>query len=345
MNRAGHLLASREGSQGKRLLLLGHLDTVFEKQSPVQLWERRGDKVRGQGVVDMKGGDVVIVEALRALHALGALDNTTIAVMLTGDEERTGNPTRVSRAPLVDAAKASDIALSFEGSDRDRAGRDAAFTARRASASFMLTVTAMPGHSSGMFAPHAGFGAIYEGARILNAFRETVPEPGLSFSPGMVLGGTVVQYDGANATGTAFGKGNVIPRSFTATSDLRYLDKAQGDRAREKMRAIVAQSLRGTNAKIAFLEAYPPMAETPANVELLGLYSRASVDAGLGPVVSADPTERGAGDVQFAAPHVAALEGLGPRGRGSHTVDEELDLPSLERAAIRAAILIYRLTR
>ena len=101
MQRAGHLIATREGKQGKRLLLIGHLDTVFEKDSPVQPWDRIGDTVRGQGVSDMKGGDVIVVEALRALQSVGALDNTTISVVFSGDEERVGTPIAVARADMI----------------------------------------------------------------------------------------------------------------------------------------------------------------------------------------------------------------------------------------------------
>src|ERR1700752_2160095 len=78
MKRAGHLAAMHEGGQGKRVLLLGHLDTVFEKGSSVPLWERQGDRVRGQGVNDMKGGDVIMIEALRALKSVGALDHANV---------------------------------------------------------------------------------------------------------------------------------------------------------------------------------------------------------------------------------------------------------------------------
>jgi glutamate carboxypeptidase len=345
MERAGHLLATREGKRGKRLLLLGHLDTVFEKQSPFQAWERRGARVRGPGAVDMKGGNVILLEALRALHRNDALDDTTITVLLTGDEERLGTPVAVARRELLEAAKRSDAALSFEGQSRDPAGRDGVATSRRASGSFRLTVTAAPGHSAGIFSDKAGFGAIYEGARILNAFREKVAEPGLSFSPGVIVGGTVVTYDAALGSGSAFGKGNVIPRSFIASSDLRYIDAAQGDRARARMREIVAQSLPGTNAEIRFFRGYPPMPETPGNARLQELYSKASADAGLGVVGIYDPADRGSGDIQFAAPHVDCLDGLGPIGRGAHTVDEEMEIASIERNAIRAALMIYRLTR
>ena len=96
VRRAGHLVATREGKQGKRLLLLGHLDTVFEADSPVKKWERKGDRVSGQGVNDMKGGNRIILEALRALHKAGALENTSITVMFTGDEEDPGKPIAVS---------------------------------------------------------------------------------------------------------------------------------------------------------------------------------------------------------------------------------------------------------
>lgn len=346
MQRAGHLVATREGLQGKRLLLLGHLDTVFEKQSPVQAWDRRGDRVHGQGVVDMKGGDVAVVEALRALHGLGLLEDTTITVVFTGDEERVGSPRDVARRDLVEAAKRSDAALSFEGSTRLRSGSDLANIARRGSGGFSLQVTAQPGHSAGILSGRTGSaGAIYEGARILNAIREQVMEPGLTFSPGVALGGTAVDYDDKLGTGNAFGKTNVIPRLFVADSDMRYLDRGQLERARAKIQAIAAQSLPGAHAEVTFREGYPPMPATPANQRLLDLYSEVSVDAGFGPVGAVDPNERGAGDIQFAAPHVACLDGLGPWGSGSHSVNESLDLPSVERSAIRAALVIYRLTR
>ena len=71
-NRAGHLVAERTG-RGPRLLLIGHLDTVFEPSSPFQKFERLSDTTaRGPGIIDMKGGDVIIVEALRALKTAGA---------------------------------------------------------------------------------------------------------------------------------------------------------------------------------------------------------------------------------------------------------------------------------
>lgn len=344
MHRAGHLVAWREGKRGKRVLLIGHLDTVFEKDSPVQAWDRRGDRVRGQGVSDMKGGDVIIVEALRALKSVGALDDATITVVFTGDEERVGDPIAVARAALIDAARRSDAALAFEGTVR-RNGQDTATIGRRSSSSWVVRVKGKQGHSAGVFTESSGYGAIYEGARILDAFRKELVEADLTFNPGVVLGGTAVTFDPLAARGTAFGKNNVIANTFEVHGDLRYLSNEVRDRVRARMREIVAASLPGTSAEITFREAYPPMAPTEGNLRLLEMQSRTSEDAGLGPIPALPPGERGAGDVQFVAPYVDSLDGLGATGNGAHSPDEDLEVASIERATIRAALLIYRLTR
>ncbi|MCC2974240.1 M20/M25/M40 family metallo-hydrolase [Massilia sp. IC2-476] len=349
MNRAGHLIANRRGPQGKvkgkRLLLLGHLDTVFEADAPGPLWERdSATTARGQGVGDMKGGNVVVIAALRALHRAGALDNTSITVVLTGDEEEAGHPREISRRDMIELAKRSDVALSFEGAVTGPDGQAMATVGRRATASFDLDVTGRQGHSQGVFG-NAGYGAVYEAARILDGFRQHVVEPGLTFNPGVILGGTDVAYDEANAKGTAAGKTNVIANKVVVRGDLRYLDYAQRDRAQARMREIVAQSLPGAGASIAFRDSYPPMAVTPGNLKLLALYSQASSDAGLGPVGTVPPTARGAGDVQFVAPLIDSLDGLGASGGAAHSPNERVDLTSLERSAIRAALLMYRLTR
>ncbi len=345
MLRAGHLVATREGKQGKRLLLIGHLDTVFEKDSAVQLWDKRGDRVRGQGVSDMKGGDVIIIEALRALQEVGALTNTTISVIFSGDEERVGEPIDVARADMVALAKKSDVALAFEGTVRNKAGLDTGTIGRRASSTWTLLVTGKQGHSAGIFDAESGYGAVYETARILNAFREKLIEPDLTFNAALVAGGTELSYDAPATRASVFGKANVIARSARVQGDLRYLTFEQRDRVHARMREIVAQNLPGTSAKITFHEAYPPMAPTEGNLKLLGAYSQASADGGLGQIVALPPGQRGAGDVQFVAPLLDSLDGLGATGKGAHSNDEDLELASIERSTIRAALLIYRLTR
>ena len=117
LNRAGHLFAETKGSKGKRILLIGHLDTVFPKNSPFQKMERLSDSMaKGPGTNDMKGGNVILLYALKALHDAGELTDAQIIVALTGDEELTGKPISLSRKDLIEAGQRSDIALGFENS-------------------------------------------------------------------------------------------------------------------------------------------------------------------------------------------------------------------------------------
>jgi glutamate carboxypeptidase len=345
-NRAGHLIAERRGTRGKRLLLIGHLDTVFEPSSPFQRFVREGDNASGPGVADMKGGDVVMLLALEALHAEGALDGATITVVMTGDEESPGQPTDVVRKDLVDAARNSDIALGFEPGPRE-GGSDAAVVARRSSSSWRLEVKATTGHSMLVFRDDIGAGAIYEASRILDTFYgELRGERYLTFNVGMFVGGTAVSFDPAKAAGTAEGKTNVVPASVIATGDIRTISDEQLQKTRERMRAIVARSLPGAEATITFTDGYPSMPPTAANQALLEQYSAISSALGTGPVVAVDAGSRGAADISFIAGHVeAGIDGLGPFGTGMHAVGETIELPAIATAAKRAAILIHRLTR
>ncbi|MEQ9592852.1 MAG: M20/M25/M40 family metallo-hydrolase, partial [Cyclobacteriaceae bacterium] len=111
--RAGHLVAEHKG-KGKTLLLIGHLDTVFELTSPFQEFTMVNDSTMGgPGVGDMKGGDVVIIQAMQALSDADVLKDMNIIIVMTGDEELSGKPLSAARKDLIDAAKAADIALGF----------------------------------------------------------------------------------------------------------------------------------------------------------------------------------------------------------------------------------------
>jgi glutamate carboxypeptidase len=343
--RAGHLVAER-ARPGRRFLLIGHLDTVFEPDSPFQKFERLNDRqARGPGIIDMKGGDVIIVQALKALQAAGALDRMHVTVVMTGDEESSGDPQDVARAALVAAAKGVDVAIGFE----DGAGDPrTAVIGRRGTTAWQLTVTGKPAHSSQIFRPDIGYGAIFEAARILNAFRETLAgEPHLTFNPALVVGGTKVELDVTQARGSAFGKDNVIPEHAIVSGDLRALSTGQFAEARKRMEAIVSSSsLAQTKATITFDEGYPPLAPTDGNRNLLALYDQASRDVGAGPVTAVDPDRAGAADVSFVAGHVPMiLDGIGLMGDGGHTVNETADLTALPSQTKRAALLLYRLSR
>lgn len=345
LHRTGHLFAERRGTRGKRLLLIGHLDTVFEEDSPFQAWRRSGDIASGPGANDMKGGDVILVYALRALEAAGALRDTRIVVAMTGDEENPGRPLSVSRRDLIEAGRNADAALEFEGASRDSLGRETMVTSRRSSGTWTLRVTARTGHSSGVFGDGVGSGAIYEAARILEAFRTQLREPGLTYSAAMMLGGTEVRFDSAESRGGASGKANVIPATAVVTGDLRTLTDEQRLRAQERMRAIVAASLPEARARITFDDGYPSMPPTPGNLALLETLNGVNRALGLPAAEANDPARRGAGDISFVAPYVSGIGGLGAHGGGSHSDRETIDLATLPNQIKRAALLIYRLTR
>jgi glutamate carboxypeptidase len=340
-DRSGHLVAEH-GTSGPHILLIGHLDTVFEPDSPFQRFERRGTRARGPGVIDMKGGNVVIVEALAALKAVGVLDELQITVVMTGDEESSGRPLSLARQALLDAARAADVALGFEDGDGDPA---TAVIARRGYTGWHLEVSATPAHSSLIFRDDVGAGAVFEAARILDGFRsELAAEQYLTFNPGVMLAGTRVDYDAANSTGDAFGKANVVAEHAVVSGDLRTLSADQLASAKARMTKIVAQHLAGTEATMTFTDGYPPLAPTDGNRRLLALYDRASRDLGFGPVDAVDPAAAGAADISFTADHVdMALDGLGLMGSDGHTVEETADLTTLPSQAKRAAVLMYRL--
>lgn len=345
--RGGHLVAEHRpsGPSGApRILLIGHLDTVFEPDSPFQRFERLDETTaRGPGVNDMKGGNVVIVLALSALAESGALDRADLTVILTGDEESVGHPRELARQALVEAADAADVALGFEDGD---ALPTTAVIARRGSTSWRLSTTGSPAHSSQIFRADVGYGAIFEAARVLDGFRERLAgEEYLTFNPGTIVGGTSVEVDAATSRGTAFGKTNVVAERAEVRGDLRTLTPEQLEAAKAAMREVAVASLPGTGSEIAFDDAYPPMPPTEGNRRLLALLDRVSRDLGHGPVAPVDPGAAGAADISFAAPRVAmAIDGLGLLGPGDHTVEETADLSTLPVQAARAAVLIHRLS-
>jgi glutamate carboxypeptidase len=341
VNRAGHLFAENQGT-GRCQLLIGHLDTVFEPDSPFQTFRREGDFATGPGVNDMKGGDVVIIYALKALRDAGVLNDKKVIVALIGDEEKSGNPKSISRHHLVEAAKRCDIALGFEIA----ISLSSATVARRGSSGWYLEVSGKRAHSSGIFSDSVGSGAIFEAARILNAFHEQLKgETYLSFNPGTILGGTRVDYDPTHNRGEVFGKTNVVSQNVVVHGGLRTISAQQEKDARARMKAIAeSDHLPQTSANIRFLNGYPSMPPTEGNLAILSHLNQLSQDLGYGEVGAYDPGKRGAADVSFVANYVDAIDGIGAEGLGAHTPAESIDLSTLTLLIQRAAILIQRLS-
>jgi glutamate carboxypeptidase len=342
LRRAGHLVATRKGSKGRKLFLIGHLDTVFEPDMPANPYRKLNDStVTGQGVNDMKGGDVIMLAAVRALNDLGLLKDATITAYFTGDEEKAGLPISVSRSDFIERAKQHDVALGFEGAT----ALDIVAVARRGSSSWTLTTIGKQSHSSGVFSEQVGYGANFEMARILESFRQSLSGVKyLTFQPGLVAGGTELKL----ATGDVhvFGKTNIVAPSAVAYGDLRYISGRQEDSARQVMRRLVATgNLSQTSATIKFEDGIPAMEPTAGNYALQEKLSALSMAMGYGPTHAGDPGKRGAGDISYIAAYVDCLDGLGASGMGAHAPGETMDLKEFPILLKRAALYIYRLTR
>jgi glutamate carboxypeptidase len=351
--RAGDLIAEHPcplgvGKCGKRLLLIGHLDTVFELNSKFQRYEivpgTNGNTATGPGVNDMKGGLVVMLSALKAMQAAGVLDNTEITIVLSGDEERHGTPVNVSRKDMIDAAKHSDLAMEFEsGGIVD--GKELQSISRRSAGGWRLETSGRSGHSSGIFNERMGDGAIYELARILDAFRRELREPGLTYNVGLVLGGSTAEMNATGTGGDANGKSNVIPPVALAIGDIRTLDNEQTTLIQAKMRKIVADHLPKSGATITFEEGYPAMAPTDASRALLKQLNAVNASLGFVTMPEMDPMLRGAGDIAFVAPYVPGLVGTGAMGEGAHAEGETVFLDMLPKQSKRMALFMYRMSK
>ena len=345
MQRAGHLFGRHYSDGKKRVLLIGHLDTVFEADDGFQSYSRDGDTAFGPGVEDMKAGNVVILYALKALQEIGALNDLSVTVAYIGDEENAGSPISLSKHDLIEAGKWADVSLGFEGGISDD-GQDWATISRRSTSNWYLEVSGKQAHSSRIFSESTGHGAIFEAARILSEFDQKVRgEEYLTFNAGTIQGGTDVAYDFENNRGTTFGKTNVVPNKVVVHGDIRTISQAQLDRTRAAMREIVANHLPLTDARIEFEDRYPPMEPTEGNRRLHSIFSEANEDLGRGPMPILDPSRRGAADISFVAPYSDSLAGLGAVGDGGHTPNESLDLTSMPVAIKRTALLLYRLAR
>ncbi|WP_262696083.1 M20/M25/M40 family metallo-hydrolase [Kordiimonas aquimaris] len=336
MNRAGHFIATKAFGEGPHILLIGHLDTVFEQNSPFQKFERDGEEASGPGISDMKGGNTVILYALKAIMETNAANAGTVTVFFTGDEESVGSPIDHARRDLISAGKAADIALNFEGGSAEWG-----VIGRRGSSNWSLEVTGKQSHSSGIFRDGVGAGAVFEMSRILNRFYGEVRGPfGLTFNPGVLAGGTLVNQGETPNDFNTYGKGNVVAQKAVVQGGLRFMNQAQLDAARAAMRGIVEDSLPETSAKITFEDRYPAMEETEANKNLLAKLNTVHTRLGLEPAKSFPPERRGAADISFIAPFVTSMDGLGVSGRGAHSPRERMNIESMRMATKRSALLI-----
>ena len=287
---------------------------------------------------------MIMLYSLKAMQAAGTLEGTNVTVFRTGDEENAGEPLTVSRGAFIEAGKASEAAIEFEGGSRSN-GRDFATIARRSAFTWRLKTTGVEGHSSGIFTERAGSGAIYEISRILAAFESQLKEPDLTYNVGVIVGGSNVTFDPIKNTGTAIRKSNIIASSAYATGDIRTVSDNQLKSVRERTKSIVAKHLPQADAEIAFEDKYPSMAATDGNKALLKVLNGVNLDLNMEAMEALLPSKRGAGDVSFVAPYVDSISGFGSLGGGAHAPGETVDLSRQSLQTKRTALFLYRLTR
>lgn len=343
MKHAGSLVALHEGNRSaKRILLIGHLDTVFPKTSNFQTFSYidGGKKAKGPGVIDDKGGLVTLLYALQALKNNGSLDTMNISVVLVGDEELAAKPTDISRRVLIDEAKKSDVALGFEFA----LSPNQLVTDRRGLSEWFLTSSGLDNHSATIFQPKTGYGAVYESARVLDEVRSKLSnEPGLTINPGLILGGSSANEDVANGQGTASGRKTTVARSVLVHGDLRFINEEQRQSAEARLKEIASRPLPQTSSEMTIKAIMPVMEDRESNRKLLEAYSRVSRDLDGPALESAPSADRGGADISYVAPYVkASLDGLGAWGTGAHSENETLEVSALPIATKRAAIFMSR---
>ena len=319
-----HLFLSHPG-QGKHILLLGHLDTVYPISSHFQRYEEKEDKAIGPGVYDMKGGLLVILYALEALHAEGKLSGKHITVALLGDEEQTSQPWEVSRQALLKTAQTADVAIGFEFARAD----NVAVIERRGTTNWTLEVKAQGGHSSRVGQAECGFGAIYHAARILNCMHEEmIKHSGMTLNPGRIAGGSMVNEQGADVH--VAGPSNIIATHAIAHGDMRFTHMGQFDDVVKSMQHHL-KNLHDEHVKatLTFSSPKPAMERKPGNEKLLNMISEISVSLDHEPVHAVDRMIAGASDMNMVSPYIpACIDSLGVLGGGAHSEHEWMDIES-----------------
>jgi glutamate carboxypeptidase len=314
-NLGSHLIAVSPPAPGAKILVIGHADTVFPPEGPQLLFKHHGDKCFGPGVMDMKGGLVCLIHGLEALLKTTGTFPNRVTVIINSDEE-VGSP---SSRPYIEAeARRSDFVLIMEPA----LTRWTVVTARSGAARFALTVRGRAAHVCRL---NEGASAIRELAhKILALERITDLEKGISVCIGTIEGGVAR---------------NVVPPFASASIDLRFKNKREGNKAIQRIKEVAQTSFTpGTHTKIEGGIGRPPMVLTPASQHLFVILKKLVA-----------PNEwrlrqghnSGVSDGNFTANlGVPTVDGLGPYGNYGHSEREYIFTESLfERCKLIGLIL------
>jgi glutamate carboxypeptidase len=307
-----HLLARKRGSSEKRLLCIGHMDTVFpEGEAKSRPFRIEGDKAYGPGVLDMKGGIVVLLSSLHAImeaapDLYGVLDLT----VFLNSEEEIGSPT--STPHIIREAQAADTACIFEPARPN----GQVVVKRKGVGRYHLTVHGKAAHAGSQ--PELGVSAIEQLARTILEFHSlTDLEDGLTVNVGIIRGGS---------------RANIIADEAYAEIDVRVIDQAQIHRVQEEFNRICRPQRDGIQVELSGGISFPPMLKTERSLELLGLVREAGRELG----VDIDEIPTGGGsDGNHTSHYAPTIDGLGPQGTAAHSPDETLIVPTLvERSKV-----------
>jgi glutamate carboxypeptidase len=289
-----------------RLMLVGHHDTVFPPGT-FEVWERDGDRLRGPGVLDMKGGLAVIKTALEALAEAGALESLPLAFISVGDEE-IGSPD--SRALLEKHASGARGALVFE------AGRvsDQIITRRKGTGKMTVEVRGKAAHAGNHHAD--GINAIRALARFVDGAEAlTDYERGVTVNVGVIEGGSAA---------------NTVPENARCLIDFRMIRRTDGESLVRSLDELAREIGAATGASFTLSGGIKrlPLERSDASVALYQRYAEGARVAGLGHD-ECDLIGGGSDANTVSAVGVPAIDGLGPRGRGFHTHDEHIEVSTL----------------
>ena len=312
---AGDHLRASFGKGSRKILLLGHFDTVWPVGQLARMPVRRaGGKLFGPGVFDMKAGIGLAMLATRAVLEQQALDDCCIVMLWTADEE-VGSKT--SRALIEAEATKSEAVLVFEPSLPGGGLK----TSRKGVGQFEMIARGVSAHAG--LDPGKGVSAIRELARQIFAIDDLQdPANGVTLTVGVISGGT---------------RANVVPAEARATIDARAVTRADADRVQRAMRSL-APHIHGAKIEVTGGFDRPPLERSDGVVRLFNQAKAVAAEIGL---TLQEGSAGGGSDGNFtAALGVPTLDGIGAIGDGAHAIHEHVEIDALiPRAAIIAGLL------
>ncbi|MDC0749349.1 M20/M25/M40 family metallo-hydrolase [Polyangium mundeleinium] len=305
---APHWVARTEAAERSAagcVAIVGHLDTVFPPGT-FEGFRREGPIARGPGVLDMKGGLVVVLEAMRALAHVGVLARVPMRVVIVSDEE-VGSPE--GQHVIAEELAGARAALVFE------AGRakDLVITSRKGTGSARVVAAGKAAHAGNAHAD--GANAIWALARFIDHAQQlTDYTRGVTVNVGTIRGGQ---------------SKNTVPDHAEAELDFRYEQRADGDALLAALvNAAEDTAIAGTTVTVTGGIARSSLERTTASAALYEAYAACARAAGLGDGEA--PLVGGGSDAATtAALGIPSIDGLGPRGAGFHTHDEHIEVATL----------------